>query len=126
MRVMMRMLATTYGESVSSTPMCAMCEPSGPMLNGITYIVRPRMQPSNSLFERRPHLGRRDPVVVGTRVFLVRAAHESAVFHARDVVGIGAREEAARAFRFVEPISMPDSTISWHSRSYSSCEPSHQ
>ena len=32
MRVMMRMLATTYGESVSSTPMCAMCEPSGPML----------------------------------------------------------------------------------------------
>ena len=49
MRVMMRMLTTTYGESVSSTPMWAMCEPSGPMLNGITYMVRPRMQPSNSL-----------------------------------------------------------------------------
>ena len=25
--------------------MCAMGEPSGPMLNGTTYIVRPRMQP---------------------------------------------------------------------------------
>src|SRR3954470_18794074 len=34
MRVMMRMLATTYGESVNSTPTCEMCEPSGPMLNG--------------------------------------------------------------------------------------------
>ena len=27
--------------------MCAMGEPTGPMLNGITYMVRPRMQPSN-------------------------------------------------------------------------------
>ena len=29
-------------------PMCAMGEPSGPMLNGTMYIVRPFMQPSNS------------------------------------------------------------------------------
>jgi hypothetical protein len=28
--------------------MWAMGEPSGPMLNGTTYIVRPFMQPSNS------------------------------------------------------------------------------
>ncbi len=28
--------------------MWAMGEPSGPMLKGITYMVRPRMQPSNS------------------------------------------------------------------------------
>ena len=28
--------------------MWAMCEPSGPMLKGTTYRVRPRMQPSNS------------------------------------------------------------------------------
>ena len=35
-RVITRMLATTYGESVSSIPICAMCEPSGPMENGTT------------------------------------------------------------------------------------------
>ena len=48
MRVMIRMFTTTYGESVSWTPMCAIGEPSGPMQNGMTYIVRPCMQPSNS------------------------------------------------------------------------------
>ena len=48
MRVMIRMLTTTYGESVSCTPMWAMGEPSGPMLKGITYIVRPLMQPAKS------------------------------------------------------------------------------
>ena len=30
MRVMIRMFTTTYGLSVSSTPMCAMWLPSGP------------------------------------------------------------------------------------------------
>ena len=29
-------------------PMCAMCEPKGPIENGTTYIVRPFMQPSNN------------------------------------------------------------------------------
>ena len=47
MRVISRMLTATYGLSDSSTPMCAMCEPSGPIENGTTYIVRPRMQPAN-------------------------------------------------------------------------------
>src|SRR5512133_268587 len=45
MRVMMRMLATTYGESESSTPMWASGEPTGPIENGMTYIVRPAMEP---------------------------------------------------------------------------------
>ena len=48
MRVMMRMDTATYGESVSSTPMWAISEPSGPMENGTTYMVRPRMQPRKS------------------------------------------------------------------------------
>src|SRR5690349_4356656 len=47
MRVMMRMFTATYGESDSSTPMWAIGEPSGPIENGTTYIVRPAMQPSN-------------------------------------------------------------------------------
>ena len=32
-----------------STPILAMGEPIGPMLNGMTYMVRPRMQPSKTL-----------------------------------------------------------------------------
>ena len=45
MRVMIRMFTATYAESVSWTPMWAMGEPSGPMLKGTTYMVRPRMAP---------------------------------------------------------------------------------
>ena len=48
MRVMMRMLATTYGQSVISTPQRDSGESIGPMQYGITYRVRPCMQPSNS------------------------------------------------------------------------------
>src|SRR5271168_9584 len=50
MRAMMRMFTTTYGESVSCTPICDMGDPMGPMLNGSTYMVRPRMHPLNSFF----------------------------------------------------------------------------
>ena len=60
---MMRMLTTTYGESVSCTPICDMGEPTGPMLNGRTYIVRPRIAPSNSAFSLRRILIRVFPVV---------------------------------------------------------------
>ena len=45
MRVITRMLTTTYGESVSWTPIWEIGEPSGPMENGMTYIVRPRIDP---------------------------------------------------------------------------------
>src|SRR5574344_3163828 len=45
MRVMIFMLQTTYAESVISTPFLEMSEPSGPMQNGITYMVRPCIQP---------------------------------------------------------------------------------
>ena len=48
MRVMIRMETATYAESVSWTPMCAIREPSGPIENGTTYIVRPRIEPRNS------------------------------------------------------------------------------
>src|SRR6476469_8006378 len=48
MRVRIFMFTATYGLSDSSTPMWAMGEPSGPIENGTTYIVRPFMQPSNS------------------------------------------------------------------------------
>ncbi len=42
------MEAATYAESVTWTPGWEIAEPSGPMQNGITYMVRPAMQPANS------------------------------------------------------------------------------
>ena len=50
---MIRMLTTTYGESVSCTPICDIGEPTGPIENGKTYIVRPAMHPSNNSLSRR-------------------------------------------------------------------------
>ena len=74
--------------------MCAMWLPSGPIENGTTYIVRPRMHPSKSPSQRRAHLRRRDPVVRRARVVLALAADERAVLDARDVGGVGQREIA--------------------------------
>src|SRR5499427_5307305 len=42
-RAMMCIFATTYGESVISTPILEIGDPSGPMQYGTTYIVRPRI-----------------------------------------------------------------------------------
>ena len=38
---------------MSWTPNCAMGEPTGPMLNGSTYMVRPRMAPANNSLSLR-------------------------------------------------------------------------
>jgi hypothetical protein len=45
MRVMIRIDTATYAESVSCIPMWLMFDPSGPIENGTTYIVRPRIDP---------------------------------------------------------------------------------
>ncbi len=71
-RVMMCMFTTTYGESVISTPILDSGEPIGPMEKGITYIVRPFMQPRYRSVMVCLQLGRVDPVVRGARIFLVR------------------------------------------------------
>src|ERR1043165_1483239 len=47
MRVIIFIFTATYGESVTCTPNCEIGEPSGPMQNGMTNIVRPRIEPSN-------------------------------------------------------------------------------
>src|SRR4051794_39175701 len=48
MRAMTRIETTTYSESVSSTPNIGFSASTGPMQKGMTYIVRPRMQPRYS------------------------------------------------------------------------------
>src|SRR5690349_19063402 len=47
-RAMTRMETTTYSESVISTPNIGLSASTGPMQNGMTYIVRPRMHPRYS------------------------------------------------------------------------------
>ena len=71
-RVMIRILATTYGESLISTPSCEIRDPSGPMQNGMTYMVRPRMQPS-----KRPL--RMPRILAGSIQLLVGPASSSRV-----------------------------------------------
>src|SRR5215217_6008270 len=48
MRAITRIETTTYSESVSSTPNIGFSASTGPMQNGMTYIVRPRMHPRYS------------------------------------------------------------------------------
>src|SRR5712664_1493764 len=47
-RDMIRMLATTYGLSVASTPTLLIGELTGPITYGTTYTDRPRLAPSSS------------------------------------------------------------------------------
>ena len=94
-RVMIIMFTATQAESVSSTPMCAIGEPSGPIENGTTYIVRPAMQPSNRPLSLLAHLGRVGPVVRRAGALRRLGADERAVLDPRDVAGIRAREEAS-------------------------------
>ncbi|SHT42227.1 Uncharacterised protein [Mycobacteroides abscessus subsp. abscessus] len=47
-RVITRIEATTYSESVISTPSLGSSAPRGPMQNGTTHMVRPRMLPRYS------------------------------------------------------------------------------
>src|SRR6185503_9113620 len=44
-RVIVRIDTTTYSESVISTPSLGSSAPSGPMQNGTTHMVLPRMEP---------------------------------------------------------------------------------
>ena len=126
MRVMIRMLTTTYGESESCTPMWAIGEPTGPMLNGITYIVRPRITPSNFGVSDGLHLVGGHPVVGRAGVVLVHRADVGAVLDAGDVARMAAGEEGIGPQLFVQLDERAAATISAQSRSYSSCEPSHQ
>src|SRR5688572_13708446 len=98
----------------------------GPMQNGTTYIVRPRIAPSNFFF-RIAFISTGDiQLLVGPASPLAR--EQIYVRSSTRATSDGcerARNEFGRfsAFNFV---NVPASTISWHKRSYSACEPSHQ
>src|SRR5256884_3985542 len=126
MRVMICMLTATYAESEISTPICAICEPMGPMENGITYIVRPRMQPSY----RRSSVRR---ISRGSIQLFVGPASslswlQMKVRSSMRATSLGcdrARYELGRSFSF-RRMNVPALSSSAHNRSYSAREPSHQ
>ncbi len=126
MRVMIRMLTTTYGESVSCTPMCAMGEPIGPIENGITYIVRPRIEPRNSGSSRSFISRGASQLFVGpaspgeTEQMNVRSSTR-----ATSPGSDRQRNELGRFSAFSRR-NVPLSTIWSHSSAYSSSLPSHQ
>ena len=63
------------------------------MLKGITYIVRPFIEPSNLGVQRGLHLVRGHPVVRRPGVALVRRADVGAVLDAGDVARMAAGQE---------------------------------
>src|SRR3954449_6422114 len=126
MRVMIRIDTATYGESVICTPMWAIGDPSGPIENGTTYIVRPRIEPLNrprsvsfisagscQLFVGPASSTRSEQMKVRSSTRATSPGSESA------------RWELGR-FASLRRSNVPASTSSCAIRSYSSAEPSHQ
>src|SRR4051794_12932750 len=125
MRVMIRIDTATYAESVISTPMCAIGDPIGPIENGTTYIVRPFIDPAKSPSSFAF-------ISAGAAQLLVGPASASSVVQMNvrsSTRATSPGSESARALfgRFASErrSKVPASTRSWHSRAYSSAEPSH-
>ena len=95
MRVMMRMLRTTYALSVSSTPTFEWATRVGPMTYGTTYIVRPFIEPSKSPPSFSYASSGAIQLFVGPASSFVGRADERELLDARDVVRVAAVEVAA-------------------------------
>ena len=108
-----------------STPICAMGEPSGPIENGMTYIVRPRMEPAN-----RPLSVAR--ISAGSAQLFVGPASSSRceqmkVRSSTRATSLGserARKELGR-ISGLSRMNVPASTSWLGEPRHSSCEPSH-
>ena len=77
--------------------MWAIGEPSGPIENGTTYIVRPFIEPAKRPLELLPHLRRLGPVVGRAGVLLALGADEGPVLDPGDVAGVGEGQVGVRA-----------------------------
>jgi len=111
---------------VISIPKREMVPPSGPIEKGITYIVRPRMQPLNAWASVAF-------ISAGSAQLLVGPASDSLAeqMKVRDSTrATSDGSERARKllgrFSGFNLMKVPESTISWFNRSRSSTEPSHQ
>ena len=105
--------------------MCDLSEPSGPIENGTTYIVRPFIAPSKSWFiSARISSGGRQ------LLFGPASSSVSAQMKVRSSTRATSEGSDQARYEFGRLASesfwkVPASTSSWQSRSYSSAEPSH-
>ena len=107
-------------------PMCAMWLPIGPIENGTTYIVRPRMQPSKSRFI----VAR---ISAGATQLLVGPASSSLSLQMNVRSSTRATSDGSDSARKLfgrsaglSFVIVPVATISAQSRAYSASLPSHQ
>ena len=100
--------------------------PSGPMLKGMTYMVRPRMQPSNSGCSLARISAGGVQLLVGpaSSCFSEQMKVRSSTRATSDGSD-QARKEPGRLAGF-SFLKVPASTSCWHRRSYSAWLPSHQ
>ena len=127
MRVMIRMFATTYGLSVTSTPTLLKGEPERAH-HVRDHVQRPAL---HRAVEERPHalarLVGRHPVVRGPGGLARAAGDEREVLGAGDVGGVAAVQVGARGRRAGRArCSVPSASMPSTRRSFSASEPSHQ
>jgi hypothetical protein len=125
-RVMIFILTTAYGESVICTPIWAIGEPSGPMLNGTTYIVRPAIDPVKRPVRIRRMSRGSIQLLVGPASSSLRAQMKvRSSTRATSLASLRARKLRGR-FTGSSRMKVPALTSCSHSASYSASEPSHQ
>src|SRR5579875_1469202 len=123
---MIRIDTATYAESVSCTPRCEIREPIGPIENGTTYIVRPRIAPSNSSRSRaRISWGSRQLFVGPASASRCEQMKVRSSTRATSPGSDSARYEFGR-LASASFWKVPPSTSVCASWSYSSAVPSHQ
>src|SRR5256885_7938607 len=126
MRVMMRIDTTTYGESVSSTPNIGCSAVSGPMQNGMTYMVRPLMLPRyRSVMTRFMSAGAIQLLVGPASASSTEQMNVRSSTRATSDGSVFAQNEFGLISGF-SGTSAPLSTSSPVNRSHSAGEPSHQ
>src|SRR5215471_7299010 len=96
------------------------------MLNGITYIVRPHMQPSNKLLSVSFISLGLSQLLVGPASLLLK--EQMKVRSSTRATSLGSERARKLLGRFsaLSRISVPALTICSHRRAYSSCDPSPQ
>ncbi len=96
------------------------------MLKGITYIVRPRMQPLNKPLSVSFICLGATQLLVGPASALLK--EQMKVRSSTRATSLGSERARKLLGRFsgLSRMKVPDATICSHKRSYSSCEPSHQ
>src|SRR3954469_12101436 len=124
MRAITRMETTTYSESVISTPNIGLSASIGPMQNGMTYMVRPRMHPRYSSVITAFISPGSIQLFVGPAS--ASSTEQMKVRPSTRATSLGS-EAHQKEFGFLSSLTnVPASTSCWVSRSHSSSLPSTQ